>query len=140
MLDAPVHPVTVVTHQMSFYDADDMKVSLDGKRLVDIGKKLASDRVDAESIGMILFREKGPLMFRSALENAMGDASASKKWYLSIIAQMARSMSIWTFAANGLQWCEVDFHADLKQARRVVRAFSAKDHSNRYPDKNYAMG
>jgi len=140
LLDAPVHPVTVVTHQKSYYDADDMKVSLDGKRLVDIGKKLACDRVDAESIGMILFREKGPLMFRSALENAMGDASASKKWYLSIIAQMARSMSIWTFAANGLQWCEVDFPADLKQARRVVRAFSAKDHSNRYPDKNYAMG
>jgi choline kinase len=102
-----------------------MKVSLDGKRLVNIGKKLAPDRIDAESIGMILFREKGPLMFRLAIENAMRDASAYKKWYLSVIAQMAQSMPVWTFAANGLQWCEVDFPADLKQARRVVQALSA---------------
>jgi len=140
LLDAPVHPVTVVTHKKSYYDADDMKVSLDGERLVNIGKKLAPDRVDAESIGMILFREKGPFIFRSALENAMRDASASKKWYLSVIAQMARSMPVWTFAANGLQWCEVDFPADLKQAHRVVRAISASDQSNRYSDENYAWG
>jgi hypothetical protein len=66
-----------------------MKVSLDGERLVNVVKKLASDGIDAESIGMILFREKGPFTFRSAPENAIGDASACKKWYLSVIAQMA---------------------------------------------------
>ena len=140
LLDAPVHPVTVVTHQKSYYDADDMKVSLDGKRLVNIGKKLAPDRIDAESIGMILFRENGPLMLRSALDDAMRDASAYKKWYLSVIAQMAQSMPVWTLAANGLQWCEVDFPADLKQARRVVQAFSATDQFNGYPNTNYAWG
>jgi len=140
LLDAPVHPVTVVTHKKSYYDDDDMKVSLDGERLVNIGKKLAADRIDAESIGMILFREKGPVMFRSALEIAMRDPSAYKKWYLSVIARMARSMPVWTFAANGLQWCEVDYPADLKQARRVVQTFS-----NVKPDKvdshfRYAVG
>ena len=140
LLDAPVHPVTVVTHQKSYYDADDMKVSLDGERLVNIGKKLAPDRIDAESIGMILFRENGPLMLRSALDDAMRDASAYKKWYLSVIAQMAQSMPVWTFSANGLQWCEVDFPADLKQARRVVQALSATDQFNGYPNTNYAWG
>ena len=140
LLDAPVHPVTVVTYKKSHYDADDMKVSLDGERLVNIGKKLASDRIDAESIGMILFREKGPFLFRSALENAMGDASACKKWYLSVIAQMASSMPVWTLAANGLHWCEVDFPADLQKAQRVVRAISATDQFNRYPNANHAWG
>lgn len=140
LLDAPVHPVTVVTYQKPHYDADDMKVSLDGERLVNIGKKLASDRIDAESIGMILFREKGPMIFRSALEHAMRDASASKKWYLSVIAQMARSMPIWTFSANGHQWCEVDFPADLKQAQRVVRAISASDQFNNCQKVSYAWG
>ena len=140
LLDAPVHPVTVVTHKKSYYDADDMKVSLDGERLVNIGKKLASNRVDAESIGMILFREKGPLMFRSALENAMRDASASKKWYLSIIAQMARSMPVWTFAANGLQWCEVDFPVDLKHAQRVVQACAAGGEYRAFPQTGFAWG
>ena len=140
LLDAPVQPVTVVTHQKSYYDADDMKVSLDGDRLVSIGKKLTADSVDAESIGMILFRDKGPLMFRKALENAMRDPSAYKQWYLSVIARMAKFMPVATFSANGLQWCEVDFPADLKQARRVVRAISATERANRYPVRNYAWG
>jgi len=140
LLDAPVHPVTVVTHKKSYYDADDMKVSLDGKRLVNIGKKLAPERIDAESIGMILFREKGPLMLRSALDDAMRDASAYKKWYLSVIAQMAQSMPVWTFAANGLQWCEVDFPADLKQAQKVVRTFYEGDQLSGYRQKNHALG
>ena len=140
LLDAPVHPVTVAIHQKSYYDADDMKVSLQGERLVNIGKKLAADTVDAESIGMILFRENGPLMFRYAIENAMRDASAYKKWYLSVIAKMAQSMPVWTFSANGLQWCEVDFPTDLKQARRVVQALSATGQFNRYPNTNYAWG
>jgi len=53
-----------------------MKVSLQGDRLVNIGKKLAADQVDAESIGMILFRERGPSMFRNAIEKALDDPSA----------------------------------------------------------------
>jgi len=140
LLEAPFHPVTVVTHKKSHYDADDMKVSLDGDRLVNIGKKLASDQIDAESIGMILFREKGPVVFRRALDNAMGEPSASKKWYLSVIARMARSMPVWTFAANGLQWCEVDYPADLKKAHKVVRTFSVGDQLHGYRPKNYAWG
>ena len=94
LMKAPVQPVTVVTHKKPYYDADDMKVSLKGDRLVNIGKKLAADTVDAESIGMILFREKGPLMFRKAVEKALNDPSAIKKWYLSAIDRMAPSMPV----------------------------------------------
>jgi len=140
LMNAPVQPVTVVTHKKPYYDADDMKVSLRGDRLVNIGKKLAADKVDAESIGMILFRRKGSIMFRRALDSAMHEPSASKKWYLSVIARMARSMPVWTFAANGLQWCEVDYPADLKQARKVVRTFSDDDPLHCYPPRNYAWG
>jgi choline kinase len=53
---------------------------------------------------------------------------------------MARSMPVWTFAANGLQWCEVDFPADLKQAHRVVRAISASDQSINRQKVSYAWG
>ena len=82
---------------------------------------------------MILFREKGPLMFRKAVEKALHDPSAIKKWYLSVIARMAQSMPVWTISANGLQWCEVDFPADLKQAKgRVVRSLSEGDQLGGY--------
>ena len=140
LMNAPVQPVTVVTHKKPYYDADDMKVSLRGDRLVNIGKKLAADKVDAESIGMILFREKGPLMFRKAVEKALHDPSAIKKWYLSVIARMAQSIPVWTISANGLQWCEVDFPADLKQGRKVVQVIS-KDNLNQVDShRRYAVG
>ena len=79
-------------------------------------------------------------MFRNALENAMLEASAYKKWYLSVIAKMARSMPVWTLAVNGLQWCEVDFPADLNQACKVVQAISS-GHPNQVDSYcRYAVG
>ena len=140
LMVAPVRPVTVVTHKKPCYDADDMKVTLQGERLVNIGKQLSADKVDAESIGMILFREKGPMLFRRALERAMQDPSASKKWYLSVINEMAGSMPVWTVDTNGLHWCEVDFPADIKQARLVVHACNAAEGPQAYSNLNYAWG
>ena len=51
LLETGDRPVTVVVSQKSEYDADDMKVELDGCRPVKIGKDLISDQVDGESIG-----------------------------------------------------------------------------------------
>ena len=140
LMVAPVRPVTVVTHKKPYYDADDMKVTLQGDRLVNIGKQLSADKVDAESIGMILFRQNGPKLFRRALERAMQDPSASQKWYLSVIDEMAQSMPVWTVEANGLHWCEVDFPADIRQARQVVQVCSATDGHHAYPRLNFATG
>jgi choline kinase len=140
LLQAPVRPVTVVTHKKRHYDADDMKVALDGQRLMRIGKDLPVGKVDGESIGMILFRREGPTMFRQAVETALSDPAATKKWYLSVIDEMAQSLPIWTCAANGLQWCEVDFPADLKNARNVVLACDNGFEINTYPQNRYAWG
>ncbi len=140
LLRTPVQPVTVVTHQKRYYDADDMKVALDGDRLVKIGKDLAVDKVDGESIGMILFRREGPSLFRRAVESAMRDSASRKKWYLSVIDQMAQSLPVRTCLINGLKWCEVDFPADLKHASRVVRACEMNDGNNALPVTRYAWG
>ena len=126
LLDTHDRPVTVAISHKGDYDADDMKVELDGCRLVKIGKDLLPDQVDGESIGMILFRGQGPRLFRIALETALRTPSAQTKWYLSVIDEMARSMPVWTCSMKGLQWCEVDYHADLKLAEKVVSACGAR--------------
>jgi choline kinase len=126
LLDTHDRPVTVAISHKSEYDADDMKVELDGCRLVKIGKDLSPDQVDGESIGMILFRGRGPRLFRMALENTLRSSAAQRKWYLSVIDEMARSMPVWTCSMKGLKWCEVDYHADLEQAEKVVTACGAR--------------
>ena len=122
LLESESHPVTVVVSHKNQYDDDDMKVELDGRRLVRIGKDLLPDKVDGESIGMILFRERGPVIFRDALEKALRDPSSRKKWYLSVIDGLAQTMPVQTCSTRGLQWCEVDYPADLKLAEDVVAA------------------
>ena len=126
VLETNDRPVNVVVSQKNEYDADDMKVELDGCRLVKIGKDLIPDQVDGESIGMILFRGQGPMMFREAIQKALRDPSSQTKWYLSVIDEMARRIPVWTCSTQGLQWCEVDYHADLKVAEKVVSACGAR--------------
>lgn len=120
LFEAPDCPVTVVVNQKDMYDVDDMKVEMEGCRLVRIGKNIAPDRAQGESIGLILFRGEGPMLFRSALKKALNDPEAGRKWYLSVIDEMARVMPVWTCSITGLKWCEVDYPADLKQADSVV--------------------
>ena len=115
LLETPDRPVTVVTHKKRRYDADD------------IGKDLSIDKVDGESIGMILFRDEGPVRFCRGVENALRDSRARKKWYLSVIDELAQLMPVRTLSISGLEWCEVDFPVDLKHAQRVVRACASSD-------------
>ena len=116
------HPVTVVINQKNSYDEDDMKVELEGCRLVKIGKDLAPGQVHGESIGMIMFRDQGPMLFRGAMEKALRNPAAQKKYYLAVIDDLAQKFPVWTCLIKGLQWCEVDYKADLKQAEKVVAA------------------
>jgi len=140
LLEAPDQPVTLVTHKKRYYDADDMKVTLDGDRLIHIGKDLSADKVDGESIGMILFCGSGPAIFRRAVESALGDALARKKWYLSVIDDMAQMMPVWTYRVKGLQWCEVDFPVDIKHAHRVVRACASGGEPRAFAQTRSAWG
>jgi len=120
LLESPDRPITVVVDHKDRYDADDMKVEIEGGRLVRIGKDIAPDKANGESIGMIRFLGEGPGLFRSALKKALDDPTAGRKWYLSVIDEMARVMPAWTCSATGLKWCEVDYPADLKKADGVV--------------------
>ena len=140
LLETPDRPVTVVVHKKRLYDADDMRVTLGGDRLIHIGKDLSTDKVDGESIGMTLFRGKGPFIFRHAVENALRDPLARKKWYLSVIDELAQLMPVWTYRVKGLQWCEVDFPVDLKHAHRVVRACAADGKTGAFPQTRLAWG
>jgi choline kinase len=122
VLSKSAHPVTVVTTYKPHYDADDMKVTLEGQRLINIGKDIEPEKTDGESVGMIFFRGEGPALFRQGLERAMGDPSSSRKWYLSVIRDLCPTMKVWTCSIEGLRSCEVDYPADLKSAEHMLSA------------------
>lgn len=123
LLASPERPVTVATDRKDAYDADDMKVIRAGERLLRVGKELDLDRVNGESIGMILFRGEGPSLFCAAVDRALRRQEALKRWYLSVIDEMAQSLPVWTCSMEGLEWVEVDTPDDLDRAGRMIRAW-----------------
>lgn len=129
VLNGSVRPVTVVTDRKSSYDADDMKVTLEGEKLINIGKDLQPEKTDGESVGILLFRGEGPALFRAALEEAMRRPSVQRKWFLSAIRDMCQETAVWTCSIKGLYWCEVDYPADLKSAESVVSACACRKES-----------
>ncbi len=114
-------PVTVTISHKNEYDADDMKVYLDGERLVRIGKDLDPQKVDGESIGMILFRDRGGAWFRESVERALETEAARRRWYLSVIDTMASGGEVWTCSIAGMAWQEIDYPVDLERADRLVK-------------------
>jgi choline kinase len=130
LLASPTHPVTVVVDHKEIYDADDMKVELEGARLVRIGKDIAPERAQGESIGMIFFRDEGPSMFCRTVEKILNDPLSGKKWYLSAIDEMAQFMPVWTCSVRGAKWCEVDYLADIERADDVVSTLATAEHDS----------
>lgn len=130
LLVTPETPITVTINHKDRYDTDDMKVCLAGKRLLNIGKDLLADQTHGESIGMILFRGDGPVLFRNGLQKAINELQTIHKWYLSVIDAIAQKKTVLTCSIRGLSWCEVDYPADLVDADRVVRSLTDESSSD----------
>jgi choline kinase len=100
-----------------------MKVMLDGGRLTEIGKTLPLEAVDAEAIGLYVFRGKGPGLYREVLEKAMREPSGLKQWFPAAIGQLAKLTDIQVCDVSGHEWSEVDFPVDLQAARSMAAAW-----------------
>lgn len=125
LLDGPAQaPVTLVTDSKPGYDDDDMKVVVQGGRLIRVGKQLDRSDINGESIGMMRFRADGGEHFRHQIETMMRYGTGLKQWYLSAIDQLADAALVATCPIDGLSWCEIDDQADLARAERVVAGWT----------------
>lgn len=112
-------PITVTIDRKPDYDADDMKVELDGDRLLAIGKGLPLDRVNGESIGLLTFRGRGPGLYVDALETAMRTPEGLESWFLSSVDDLAKTGVVGALSIEGLRWAEIDTHEDLAAAQAL---------------------
>lgn len=117
VLNSEFAPITLSVDFKDSYDADDMKVELDVDGWVkQVSKIVPPHQVNAESIGLLLFREQGVQIFRQAVEEALRHPAELKSWYLSIIDRLAKQHLVNSCSIKGLRWCEIDFIEDLSRA------------------------
>jgi choline kinase len=129
VLTSPKAPVTITIDKKPAYDADDMKVELDGERLMAVGKQLPPERTHGESIGMLLFRDQGPTLFTEMLESYMRTPEGLKTWSLRAIDRLAKTGVVQAASIEGLAWGEVDFLPDLEAARAMVQGWTGPSRS-----------
>ncbi len=115
--------ITLATNAKPHFDLDDMKVITDGERLLKVSKQLDISLVSAESIGLMVFDERGAEAFTEKLEEMMDKSDALKLWYLSAIDQLASEGLAGVCPIDGLSWCEVDDAADFSAAADVVESW-----------------
>ena len=112
--------ICVTIDRKASYDQDDMKVIADADgRLRAIGKRI-SEGVNAESIGLLAFRNGGAGRFRQAIERAMRTKEGTTIWYLRVIHHLAQNGEVWTLDIEGEEWGEVDFPEDVDNARLLT--------------------
>lgn len=117
VLNSTSAAITLSVDYKSSYDADDMKVQLDANDWVQqVSKIVPPHQVDAESIGLLYFREQGAHLFRQAVEEALRHPAELKSWYLSIIDRLAKQHLVHACSVSGFRWCEIDFIEDLARA------------------------
>jgi L-glutamine-phosphate cytidylyltransferase len=117
VLNSESAPITLSVDYKDTYDADDMKVQLNADgRVKQVSKIIPPHQVDAESIGLIYFRERGPGIFCRAIESALRHPAELKSWYLSIIDALAKQHLVNVCSVQGFRWCEIDFIEDLAKA------------------------
>ncbi|MDH5479390.1 MAG: phosphocholine cytidylyltransferase family protein [Nitrosomonas sp.] len=117
VLSSKSAPITLSVDYKDAYDSDDMKVQLDADNWVkQVSKIIPTDQINAESIGMIYFRDQGPELFSSAIESALRHPAELKSWYLSIIDKLADEHLVNSCSVAGYRWCEIDFIEDLAKA------------------------
>lgn len=113
-------PITLCVDFKEAYDEDDMKVQLDAEGWVrQVSKVLTAEQTDAESIGLIYFREQGVALFRNAVERALRDPVKLKSWYLTIIDMLAQQRVVNACSVQGFNWCEIDFIDDLRRTETL---------------------
>lgn len=116
LLAAPPAPITLTIDKKAEYDSDDMKVKLDGTRLLDVAKTLEPKDTHGESIGFSRFSADGAAAFVETLDQTMRTPSGLSWWYLKAIAVLAERGQVETCSIEGLKWGEVDFPQDLEAA------------------------
>ena len=110
--------VNMVVSRKEAYDEDDMKVWTQDGRVWKVSKKLPPEETNGESIGMMRFRGQGARWFREELERMVRRPENLEVFYLQALQNMMDDgLPVGYVDCAPEEWCEVDFHPDLKMVK-----------------------
>ena len=117
--------IYVTIDKLDNYTEDDMKVQIKDNKIIYINKKIAVKNANGESIGMILIKGSHEVnSCREALLEIVKEEDAKNIFWLEVFNRLAaKKVSLFTTIISNEDWCEVDFHSDLKILKKRILKF-----------------
>lgn len=119
LLRAPVENALLAERGSGFV-AEDMKVTLNGDLVVDLGKHLPPERSHAHNVGVAKFSAAGAAHLIDELDRLVA-AGHVNDWTPVAYGAFALQWPLVAVATDGLPWIEIDYHEDLTRAREEVQ-------------------
>ncbi len=127
--------IVMVIDKKAKYEAEDMKVSVDGERVLAVSKQIPVERANGESIGMIRYTGRGALAMRDVLDRMVRQPSGKEVFYLAAVqALVDQGTPVAAVEVPQSQWSEIDFHPDLELIRTNVLRMGTDSLINSPPD------
>lgn len=96
----------------------DYRVTIFDDEIMDMGKDIPQDDVNAEYIGIALIRKNGIMLFRDLLEKTIETGNYNLWWEDLFIELMSKSKKISFSDVTGRLWFEVDEPKDYRKHQR----------------------
>jgi choline kinase len=118
LLAAPA-PDAILVEVGESFEPEDMKVRLDGRRVIDFGKDLVPAHSNAHNVGVAKFSADGAVHLVECVERLIADGRVHD-WAPAAFREFAVSWPLVAVDTAGLPWIEIDFVEDLIRARTEV--------------------
>ncbi|MCC7009784.1 MAG: phosphocholine cytidylyltransferase family protein [Acidobacteria bacterium] len=123
LLDTP-DPDAILVEVGTTFEAEDMKVELRGRQIVDFSKVLPPARAHAHNVGMAKFSD-GAERLVGCLDKLVA-ANHENDWAPAAYKAFASQWPLIAVPTNGLPWIEIDFVGDLRRARIEIEPAIAR--------------
>jgi len=109
-------PDAILVELGNAFEPEDMKVRLNGRRVVDFGKHLAPEHSHAHNVGVAKFSTEGACGLGECLE-LLVMSGHENDWAPTAFREFAIKWPLMAVDTDGLPWIEIDFVEDLTRAR-----------------------
>jgi choline kinase len=118
LLASPYPDALTVCFQSGMGD-EEMKVKVQGDRIVDICKDMNPADADGENVGLLKFSEAGSRVLLAKAAELVGRGVVNA-WAPRAFQEICPAHPLYAVSTEGLPWIEIDFPEDLERARAEI--------------------
>ena len=101
------------------YGDEEMKVKLQGGRVIEMSKAMDPAEADGENVGIVKFGATGAAALVGIMDGLV-TAGGLREWAPRAFASFAQTHPLCAVGTRGLPWIEIDFPEDYERAVREI--------------------